>query len=328
MSSAGNGGWLMLSAEFVTKRFQSLLDFNDALVAQSSIGEKVIWKLGQIICFYDLEKLFGVALLHKHFDLFEGEQLVRRFFDKRGTIKPEGASISNVPCIWGFDVTATPSIFALEFANADFNPEALAAVDQLEQSRGFVETFSRCLRQHGAHELYGLGSLFGTDIIAPASNESIIELPESKRELKLERISLSELRRTDSAKTLWIFSKHYMEGSVACPRSTPGDKDAESDTLIGTHCYHCHHCHHCRPQIHSDIRLKRDIDLLGRLDNGLGLHRYRYLWSDQLYVGVMAQEVATIVSAAVLTGADGYLRVDYGRLGLRLQTWNQWLAAH
>jgi len=78
----------------------------------------------------------------------------------------------------------------------------------------------------------------------------------------------------------------------------------------------------------SDIRLKRDIDLLERLDNGLGLYRYRYLWSDQLYVGVMAQEVATVMPAAVLTGADGYLRVDYGRLGLRLQTWEEWRAAH
>ena len=78
----------------------------------------------------------------------------------------------------------------------------------------------------------------------------------------------------------------------------------------------------------SDIRLKRDIDLLERLDNGLGLYRYRYLWSDQLYVGVMAQEVATVAPAAVLIGADGYLRVDYGRLGLRLQTWDEWRAAH
>ena len=78
----------------------------------------------------------------------------------------------------------------------------------------------------------------------------------------------------------------------------------------------------------SDLRLKRDIDLLERHDNGLGLYRYRYLWSDQLYVGVMAQEVATVAPAAVLIGADGYLRVDYGRLGLRLQTWDEWRAAH
>jgi hypothetical protein len=77
----------------------------------------------------------------------------------------------------------------------------------------------------------------------------------------------------------------------------------------------------------SDIRLKRDIVELVRLDNGLRLYRYRYLWSDQVYVGVMAQEVAEIVPDAVLLGADGYLRVNYSRLGLRLMTWDEWTAA-
>jgi hypothetical protein len=78
----------------------------------------------------------------------------------------------------------------------------------------------------------------------------------------------------------------------------------------------------------SDIRLKRDIAQVGELDSGINLYRYRYLWSDTIYVGVMAQEVAAVKPEAVLRGADGYLRVDYARLGLRLQTWDQWAAAH
>src|SRR5262249_37960123 len=72
----------------------------------------------------------------------------------------------------------------------------------------------------------------------------------------------------------------------------------------------------------SDIRLKRDIVELGRLANGLHLYRYRYPWSDTLYVGVMAQEVLEIAPQAVVQGADGYLRVDYSRLGLQLSTWD------
>jgi len=74
----------------------------------------------------------------------------------------------------------------------------------------------------------------------------------------------------------------------------------------------------------SDARLKRDIGLIGRLDNGLGLYSYRYLWSDTVYVGVMAQEVALIRPDAVVHGLDGYLRVDYSRLGLSLMTLSQW----
>ena len=82
------------------------------------------------------------------------------------------------------------------------------------------------------------------------------------------------------------------------------------------------------PPVPSDVRLKRDIVRLGRLENGIGLYEYRYHWSDQRYVGVMAQEVATVAPGAVAPGPDGYLRVDYARLGLRLQTWEQWATAN
>lgn len=74
----------------------------------------------------------------------------------------------------------------------------------------------------------------------------------------------------------------------------------------------------------SDIRVKRDIVQLARLEDGIGVYRYKYIWSDTLYVGVMAQEVAEIVPHAVTRGADGYLRVDYRQLGLRFQTWDEW----
>ena len=71
----------------------------------------------------------------------------------------------------------------------------------------------------------------------------------------------------------------------------------------------------------SDIRLKRDVRLLGRRDDGLGIYRYKYLWSDTVYVGVMAQEVALIRPDAVVRDPlNGYLSVDYGQLGLQLMT--------
>jgi hypothetical protein len=41
----------------------------------------------------------------------------------------------------------------------------------------------------------------------------------------------------------------------------------------------------------------------------------------------MAQEVQTMMPGAVVRGSDGYLRVHYDRLGLRLQTWDEWMAS-
>jgi hypothetical protein len=67
--------------------------------------------------------------------------------------------------------------------------------------------------------------------------------------------------------------------------------------------------------------------LLGHLDNGLGLYRFSYNGGDKVYVGVMAQEVQAVMPEAVVRGNDGYLLVDYDRLGIRMQTWNAWVAS-
>jgi hypothetical protein len=77
----------------------------------------------------------------------------------------------------------------------------------------------------------------------------------------------------------------------------------------------------------SDIRLKHDVFLLGRLDNGLGFYRFAYNGSDHLYVGVMAQEVQTVAPEAVTRDRDGYWRVLYDKLGLKFQTYDQWIAS-
>jgi len=77
----------------------------------------------------------------------------------------------------------------------------------------------------------------------------------------------------------------------------------------------------------SDIALKRDVTLLGHLENGLGFYRFRYLDSDRLYVGVMAQEVQTVRPEAVTRGPDGYLRVRYDQISLKFQTFDQWISS-
>ena len=77
----------------------------------------------------------------------------------------------------------------------------------------------------------------------------------------------------------------------------------------------------------SDIELKHDIVLLGHLANGLGYYRFSYLGSSKAYVGVMAQEVQGVMPEAVTRGGDGYFRVYYGKLGLKLRTYSDWLSA-
>ena len=76
----------------------------------------------------------------------------------------------------------------------------------------------------------------------------------------------------------------------------------------------------------SDLALKHDVMLLGHLDNGLGFYRFSYLGSTKAYVGVVAQEVQAVMPEAVTRGRDGYLRVFYEKLGVKLQSYGSWLA--
>jgi hypothetical protein len=76
----------------------------------------------------------------------------------------------------------------------------------------------------------------------------------------------------------------------------------------------------------SDIALKHDVVLLGRLADGLGFYRFSYNGSNTRYVGVIAQEVQAVRPDAVVRGRDGYLRVFYEKLGVPFETYDAWVA--
>jgi hypothetical protein len=76
----------------------------------------------------------------------------------------------------------------------------------------------------------------------------------------------------------------------------------------------------------SDRRLKRRISAIGT-QNGIQLYRFQYLWSDQEYVGVMAQDLLYTHPDAVVTGQDGFYRVRYDMLDITFQTYEDWLHA-
>jgi hypothetical protein len=53
--------------------------------------------------------------------------------------------------------------------------------------------------------------------------------------------------------------------------------------------------------------------------------RFSYNGSNKAYVGVMAQEALQIMPWAVSAGRDGYLRVNYQKLGLTFQSYDAWI---
>jgi hypothetical protein len=69
----------------------------------------------------------------------------------------------------------------------------------------------------------------------------------------------------------------------------------------------------------SDRRLKENIELVGVTDNGYNWYEFNYR-SDKSrrYRGVMAHEVMEVMPEAV-SRVNGYLQVDYGMLGLKME---------
>ena len=72
----------------------------------------------------------------------------------------------------------------------------------------------------------------------------------------------------------------------------------------------------------SDIKLKKNIKLVGKLDNGIKLYEWKWnkegkkIAGNQVERGVIAQQVQKIIPEAVVKGEDGYLRVNYSLVGV------------
>ncbi len=73
-----------------------------------------------------------------------------------------------------------------------------------------------------------------------------------------------------------------------------------------------------RGQVVSDLRLKQDITRVGTTVLGLPLYTFHYSFKPGLFEGVMAQDVLNIMPEAVSLGPDGYYRVNYEMLGIKM----------
>jgi Chaperone of endosialidase len=72
-------------------------------------------------------------------------------------------------------------------------------------------------------------------------------------------------------------------------------------------------------QAESDRRLKSNVARVGTTVFGLPLYRFSYLGSDQMFTGVMAQDVLGVMPGAVSRNAAGFYRVDYRMLGIEMK---------
>lgn len=65
----------------------------------------------------------------------------------------------------------------------------------------------------------------------------------------------------------------------------------------------------------SDRRVKENIVKIREEPDGLGVYEYNYKWDKTPRIGVMADEVAKLRPEALGPTLNGYMTVDYGKLG-------------
>ena len=105
-------------------------------------------------------------------------------------------------------------------------------------------------------------------------------------------------------------AKHNFECDIDI--SVPGDKCDTFDIDIGVPNNPCR-CSGGTCYCYSDRRLKRNIQKIGQLENGLNVYTFNYIWDNTLTIGVMADEVREIKPEAVIT-INGFDLVDYSEI--------------
>ena len=69
---------------------------------------------------------------------------------------------------------------------------------------------------------------------------------------------------------------------------------------------------------YSDIRLKTDIKLIGISEMGINMYSFKYNGSEDIYQGVMAQEVPW----ATTQDKHGFYMVDYSKVDVEFKKLN------
>ncbi|WP_296595557.1 hypothetical protein [Phenylobacterium sp.] len=202
--------------------YANLLDF---FVVKDAVPklEKQIQELGEVIQAHKMAHIVGVALLHKHFHLYEGEVLARKVRDNELIIEPTAANSSNItPFVWAFSKVGRSEPFALrpvEFVeNSNKTKIYLESASAVEASQEFLADYFETLARQGLANVFGLG-LHPGRLFKIKPGETLMENDVANaRRLILKPTPISDLGEVSPTQTLWVFKEGISAANAPKPQ--------------------------------------------------------------------------------------------------------------
>jgi hypothetical protein len=141
-------------AEYSADNFNRLRDFRDARLGFDNLKGDVLANTTMKDLFrnHGVEEILGLQLLHKHYELDDGERLT----DVRGTSNPLNFDIGAIPSIWGFD-SGIQRLVPLEYSLGAEKIEWDAP-----NMQKFLVAFRETVMEEGVADIFGL-SLYPGD---------------------------------------------------------------------------------------------------------------------------------------------------------------------
>jgi hypothetical protein len=200
--------------QYSVSSFNQVPDYWD-IKEQSSWLESNSSVFGELICRHGLQDVFGIGLLHRHFELHSNERLIRNYTSSTYSIAIgrtcQEAAVA--PYLWKINVSDDSSVsyLPLEFCDLSNLPhiEKLAHAHWAHATRkaSFFHEFAILLRDYEALDRVTLVALFQRDAFNLRPGQTLSEeTHERNRIITLEvRDDVSQLM-SDSVKTSWWFS--------------------------------------------------------------------------------------------------------------------------
>jgi hypothetical protein len=224
-----------------------------------SRNKAYITNLGDVFVNHQMHNIFGVSLLHKHFDLHYDEILVRTIDVRRRVAysRPASRHTEAVPYLWR--ALRGPD-GRLRFAPLEFVRSADVRgfhVVDLTQHASFLTAVAGALAERDLLDVFGISTM-NIRKISLGPDELMVETTDSeKRRLTITPVHRSEIATTEVTETFWTFSPGVLVDIGGILKCTWEHCTGHCQSHCISHCSgHCaQHCgQHCACQclVHCD----------------------------------------------------------------------------